>query len=94
MQIDVCGVSYEVIERIPGGRDDADYGQFDGKMGKIYLDSTMPQTIKDATLVNEWMHGVYEANGIEHQEVHVAVMAAELYRQGFRVKVEDGPRKV
>jgi hypothetical protein len=35
------------------------------------------------------MHGVYEANGIQHEEIHVSVMAAELYRQGFRVKVEN-----
>ena len=89
MNISICGVQYAIIMREPNARDDSNYGKFDGKMGKIFIDSTMPEAVKDATLVHEWMHGVYEANGVQHEEQHVSVMATELYRQGFRVKVEN-----
>jgi hypothetical protein len=49
----------------------------------------MPEPVREATLVHEWMHSVYDINGIEHSEVQIGVMATELYRQGFRVKVEE-----
>ena len=87
MEIDVCGVPHKVIFRDRIGREDQNYGRYDGKDGRIFIDKEMTPEIRAVTLVHEWMHGVYEANGVEHLECHVAVMAAELYRQGFRIKM-------
>lgn len=89
MKTTICGLSHEIVMRDPLGRDDTNYGRYDGKMARIHLDKTMPQHVIDTTLVHEWIHGVYEQYGIEHQEIHVSVIAAELYRAGFRVRVED-----
>ncbi len=93
MKISVCGVPHEIVMREPNGRDDANYGKYDGKTGKIFIDSTMPAEVRESTILHEWMHGVYEQNGVQHEEQHVAVMAAELYRQGFRVKIIEKGKK-
>jgi hypothetical protein len=88
MKTVICGIPFEIVMRQPNARDDNNYGKGDGKHAVIFIDDTMPKSIKDATLVHEWMHQVYECNGITHEELQVAVMATELYRQGFRVKIE------
>jgi len=44
---------------------------------------------RDATLVHEWIHAVLFCNNITHSEEIVSILAQELYREGFRVKVED-----
>lgn len=92
MKISVCGIPHEIVMREPNARDDGSYGKYDGKMGKIFIDATMPESVKESTILHEWLHGVYEQNGIQHDEHHVSVMAVELYRQGFRIKFmqEDG----
>lgn len=89
MKTIICGIPYDIILRDPNGRDDGNFGKGDGKHATIFMDNTMPEAVRDATLVHEWMHQVYECNGVAHEEQHVSVMATELYRQGFRVKVEE-----
>lgn len=88
MKTSVCGIPFEIVLRERIHRDDGNYGRMDGKEGRIYIDAEMPKAVREATLVHEWMHAVYECNGVQHDEAHVAVMATELYRNGFRVKVE------
>ena len=85
----ICGIPFEIIMREPNMRSDANMGRCDSKMAKITIDRTMPEPVRDATLVHEWMHSVYDLNGIEHSEVQIGIMATELYRNGFRVKVEE-----
>ena len=82
----ICGLPFTVQERDTNTRDDPNMGKCDSKNLLITIDKTMPIAMKEATLVHEWMHAVYEVNGVQHDESHVAVMAAELYRCGFRVK--------
>lgn len=82
----ICGLPWTVQERETNTRDDQNMGKSDSKMLLITIDKTMPLAAKEATLVHEWMHAVYEINGVAHDEQHVSVMAAELYRCGFRVK--------
>ena len=85
----ICGIPYDIIEREPNLRSDENLGRGDCKHATITMDGSMPQAVKDATLVHEWMHQVYECNGVAHEEQHVSVMATELYRQGFRIKVAE-----
>jgi hypothetical protein len=84
--ITICGLPYTVYEREPNGANDPNYGKHDGKQLSIFIEASMPVAAKEATLIHEWMHAVYEVNGVAHEEQHVSVMAAELYRCGFRVK--------
>lgn len=88
MTTTICGIKFDIIKRENVSRDDGNYGKTDSKQAKIYVDGTMPQHVIDATLVHEWMHAVYDLNGIDHNEVQIGVMATELYREGFRVKVD------
>jgi len=88
MKTIICGIPFEIVMRERTLPVDDNYGLMSGKEARIYLDSKIPKPMRDATLVHEWMHAVFECNGIQHEEVQVAVMATELYRNGFRVKVE------
>ena len=87
--IDVCGVSFNLREVESNSRGDGSMGRCDIKMAEISISKDMPDEIKDQTLVHEWLHGVLETNGLPEQsgnEVLVCVLAAELYRKGFRIK--------
>lgn len=89
MKTIICGIPFEIILRQGTTPVDTNYGHMNGKEARIYLDAKIPKPMRDATLVHEWMHAVFECNAINHEEVQVAVMATELYRNGFRVKVES-----
>jgi hypothetical protein len=84
----ICGIPFEIIQREPNTRADTNFGRMDVKMAQITIDKTMPPEMREATIVHEWMHAVYEINGIDHTEIQIGVLATELYRQGFRIKVE------
>jgi len=84
----ICGIPVRIVLHEGHGRGDGNYGEMDGKSATIHIDQAMPKAVREATLVHEWMHAVFEYNGIEHTEVQVAVLSTELYRQGFRIKVE------
>ena len=89
--IDVCGVPFNLREVESNGRGDGSMGRSDIKMAEITLNKEMPAAVKDQTLIHEWLHGVLETNGLPEQsgnETLVCVLAAELYRNGFRVKIE------
>ena len=88
MKTMICGIPFDIIMREKTSPVDQNYGLMSGKEARIYLDAKVPKPMREATLVHEWMHAVFECNGIQHEEVQVAVMATELYRNGFRVKVE------
>jgi len=87
MRTIICGIPFKVImfDRVAA---DGLYGRMDGKSATIYLDDDMPREMRDATMIHEWIHAVWECNGIQHTEEQVSTMATELYRSGFRVKVE------
>jgi len=87
MKTIICGIPVSIVQRATNTKDDNNYGRFSGKEALITLDKTMPKAIQEATLVHEWVHGVLEYNGIDHGEILVAVLATELYRSGYRVKL-------
>jgi len=93
MKIDVCGLPIEVRLRKPHVRDDGNMGNADLKRGIIFIESEMPVEVKKQTLIHEWLHLVYDINGIKHDEHHISIATAELYRNGFRIKVEDDLNK-
>lgn len=89
MTTTICGIEFDIILRDNVSRDDDNYGKTDPKQAKIYIDGSMPEQMRDATLVHEWIHAVHALNGISDSEAQVCVLATELYRQGFRVKVDE-----
>lgn len=92
--IDVCGLPYKLIERSSEVVHPADgnFGQIAAIEGIIWLNGKMTPEIKEASLVHEWIHGVFTSNGIDHNEQQVGILATELYRMGFRVKYIMPPK--
>lgn len=86
-KLTICGIPFEVAEQDKFD-DDCTMGLCDISQSKLFISSGMPQATKDATLVHEWIHAVLQHSGIDHEEVLVSVLANELYREGFRVKVQ------
>jgi hypothetical protein len=86
LKVDVCGMLFDIIMRDSVSRDDGNYGKCDSKYAKIFIDQTMPKEVIDATLIHEWIHGVLNANGIDHTEELTCVIATELYRNGWRIR--------
>jgi len=89
MQVTICGIPFQIVQVQSYRRDDYSFGSADAKMATITICAGMPVQVRAATLVHEWMHAVLATNGVEHPESIVGVLATELYRQGFRVKVDD-----
>lgn len=90
--IDVCGVLFELKEVESNTRSDGSMGRCDSKMAEITLNKEMPVAVKEQTLIHEWLHGVLETNGLPEQsanETLICVLAAELYRNGFRIKQKE-----
>lgn len=84
----ICGIPFDVIELDEFVGTDDLMGLCDIVKSRLTIYANMPQATKDATLVHEWIHAVLQHSGIEHEEVLASVLANELYREGFRVKVQ------
>jgi hypothetical protein len=89
MKTVICGIPYEIVLREPKDRDDRNYGSCDSKLARIQMDKTMPQAVRDQTLIHEWLHAVTEIYGCALEEWPCGVLSAELYREGFRVTIEE-----
>lgn len=85
MTATICGLDFQILERDRNSRDDDNLGKCDLKSLAIYIDKEMPEQQRQAVLIHEWIHAVYDANGVEHNEVQTSVLATELFRCGFRV---------
>jgi hypothetical protein len=83
MTIQICGLQFKVIMR-DQLRDENNMGKYDGKTGRIHLTRGMSLDQRKETLLHEWVHGVFDANGVDAPENAVSVIATELYRDGFR----------
>ena len=83
----ICGIPFNVIER-DSFEDDCIMGECDIIQSSLFVYKKMPKETKDATLVHEWIHAVLQHSGIKHKEILVSVLANELYREGFRVRVQ------
>ena len=85
----ICGIPFTVIEQeAQFGTETQRFGECDVMSATIKLNSKCSQEQKDATLVHEWIHAVAGCNGTSQNEDIISVIATELYRQGFRVKIE------
>ena len=90
MLIDVSGIPFEVKEVESNSREDPSMGRCDPKKALITINKEMPETVKDVTLIHEWLHGVLENNGlpeISSNETVICVLSTELYRNGFKPKI-------
>lgn len=89
MKTIICGIPFQVIELDSVLGDNPSFGEVDLLPAIIRMNSKCSPEQKEATLVHEWVHAVAGCNGIAMAEDIVGVLATELYRQGFRVKVEE-----
>ena len=85
MTVDICGVPFKVVEKAEFITGEA-IGCISIQESTIFIDGSLSKPLKDSTLVHEWLHGVLGMYGVEHEEAIVAILGAELYRYGFRVK--------
>lgn len=89
MKIDICGHPFTIVDNSDEEKREGNLGKCDTMSGVIKINMTCPKFLQESVLVHEWIHGVFDLNGISHQEIQVAVLANELYRVGFRVTVEE-----
>jgi hypothetical protein len=85
----ICGIPFEITEVENCFGSEHRFGECDTMAATIKLNRHCSPEQKDATLVHEWVHGVGGCNGTSQDEDLISVIAIELYRQGFRVKVEE-----
>lgn len=85
MKIEVAGQQWDFVRFESHTRDDNAMGRCDTKLGKIYIAEEIEGDLYHATVIHEWLHGVLDVYGIEHDERVVNVLAAELFRKGFKV---------
>jgi hypothetical protein len=87
MIVMACGIPFTVVEMEDGDFDV--FGRTEAKPALIRVNKTCSPEQREATTVHEWCHAVLMCNGVVHDEAVVAVLATELYREGFRVKVQE-----
>lgn len=88
-KISVAGQLWNLVTFKSASRSDGAMGRCDSKMGAIHICEDLPESVRDATLVHEWLHGILDAYGVDHNEMLVGVLGVELYRCGFRVPVQS-----
>ena len=90
MKTIICGLPFEIQEIEPSSRSDMNLGMSDSKQMLITIKKDMPKEMKELTLIHEYIHMVLDNYAMEetNNEQLVQTLASELYRTGFRVKVE------
>lgn len=88
MKVVICGIPFAIIYVDSALTGNDRFGECDVMAATIKINKRCSQEQKDATLIHEWVHGVAGCNGTSQNEDIIGVVATELYRQGFRVKVE------
>jgi len=86
----ILGIPFTIDLREPQLTTEGHYGNCDPKAAMIQIDANMPRELRQQTLIHEWIHAVTLLNGFSLDEFPVNVIAAELYREGFRVKTKGG----
>lgn len=84
MQCTLFGISIKIIEH-PDimGSDIVHMGRSDASQGVIWVNSTLPASVKEHVLVHEWLHLVSDYLGLDYTEQQVAALATVLYAEGF-----------
>jgi phage tail protein X len=82
----VCGVPF-TITTVDSVNFEA-YGRTNGIKATIELNKNLSDEQRSATLVHEWIHAVLFCNNVTHTEEVVSILAQELYREGFKVKIK------
>lgn len=87
MKIMACGIPFTIVEKEDGDFDV--FGRTSSKPATIDINKTCSPEQREATYVHEWCHAVLMCNGVAHDEAVVAILSTELYRNGFRIRVEE-----
>ena len=89
MNVDVCGIPFNVKEVPSNSRIDVTMGRSDSKLCEITINADMPDEMKESVLIHEWLHAVLDCSGMgefSENEILVSCLQNELYRAGFRLK--------
>lgn len=89
LEVNVCGVPFNVKEVPSNSRIDVTMGRSDSKLCEITINADMPDKMKESVLIHEWLHAVLDCSGLaefSENEILVSCLQNELYRAGFRLK--------
>jgi len=89
--MDVCGIDFEVKTRDKSvvNSGDTNYGAIDLMQGIVYMNGVIPKSIRENTLIHEWLHGVAQNYGLDVSESIICAFASELHRNKFRITLKS-----
>ena len=88
---DICGINFKVEEVEDNGLLGYSIGMSQYSKQLISILKNIPIELKEQTLIHEWLHMELTMNGFikeSENENLVSVLSNELYRKGFRIKLE------
>lgn len=88
MNVNICGIYHEVIEKEDNFDADCHFGQIDYKAAIIKINKDMPESLKKETICHEMIHGILVHIGYQEQaldEQFVQALGNAIY-QGFNIK--------
>lgn len=90
MKTVICGIPFDIliVETVLCGTER--FGNCDVMAATISINKHCSTEQRESTLIHEWLHAVAGCNGTTNSEDIISVFANELYRNGFRVKIEGG----
>lgn len=91
MKVNICGITYEVIEKEDSFNTDLHFGQIDYGKCEIRVNKDMPGLLKKETICHEMVHGMLLHLGyIEQSQDEQFVQAlGNAIAQGFYLKTFD-----
>lgn len=78
--INICGVDFEVKPIEPNTRQDNRMGRCDTKYSLITIDKSMPEPVRELTLLHETIHAISDMSSLDLNENQVSVLANEINR--------------
>lgn len=87
MQVNICGILYDVVERKDNFNVDTHFGQIDYAKAEILVNQDMAGALKKETICHEMVHGILVHLGYNEQandEQFVQAMANAIC-QGFDI---------
>ena len=87
MQVNICGILYDVVERKDNFNVDMHFGQIDYAKAEILVNQDMAGALKKETICHEMVHGILVHLGYNEQandEQFVQAMANAIC-QGFDI---------
>ena len=90
MQVNICGIKYDVVEYEDAFDVDKHFGMIDYMQAKIKVNKDMNDQIKQEAIYHEMVHGILVHigyNGLSQDEQFVQALGNAIM-QGFTIKSE------